>query len=79
MTNLEARAAAEKAANIAKHRALGKSHRIEIDLHRDSGAYVRTAVLYVALNGREPAAIAAHCALSNRCSVSRSEFRAEAL
>ncbi len=44
---LDALAAKIKAENTAKHKALGKTHRVEVNTYTARDVYVRTAVFYV--------------------------------
>lgn len=46
LTQLNEMAVALKAENIAKHKANGKTHRVELELFDALGHYVRTVVFY---------------------------------
>lgn len=48
MTNLETKAAALVAANRAKYKAMGMTHRVEMHICKSNGAYIRTEVFYIA-------------------------------
>lgn len=47
LTQLNEMAVALKAENIAKHKALGKTHRVEVNTYMLRDEYVRTVVFYV--------------------------------